>query len=335
MAPLGWGIVGCGDITNKAVAPAINAHPQSTLVAFCSTSKERAADFAARHGAKRAYDDLARFLADPEIQAVYVASPVYRHLPETVAAAKAGKHVLCEKPMALDSAECLQMIEACRQQGVSLAVAYYRRYYPKNRKIKELLDQGALGKVVLARAALTGNYDPDPTDPKYWRIDPAKSGGGPIADVGSHRLDLLWFWLGHPVAVAARTETLVHSYPADDSDVLLIKMESGVQVTASFHWNIGVGYDSIELFGTDGALLSTPTDGPRLVYKTRQREEEFDLPHAENRHYPLIADFTERILAGQPPAYPGEEGAITTQVIAATFEASKSGRWVSLAATAR
>ena len=125
---------------------------------------------------------------------------------------------------------------------------------------------------------LTGNYDPTPDDPKIWRVDPAKSAGGPIADVGSHRLDLLCYWFGEPAAVAARNETLVHSYPADDSDVLLIKMESGVQVTASFHWSIGVGYDTIEIFGTEGAIFSTPTDGPQLTLKTAAGTEEFIAP---------------------------------------------------------
>ena len=257
MARVGWGIIGCGDIANKAVAPAVNDDPNSTLVGFASSSQERAEDFTARHGARRAYSDIDAFLADPDIDVVYAASRVYEHLPQTSAAAAAGKHVLCEKPMALTGVECAEMIGACDEAGVNLAIAYYRRYYPKNIKIKELLDSGAIGTPVLVRMVLTGNYDPTPDDPKYWRIDPAKSAGGPIADVGSHRLDLLCHWFGEPVAVAARNETLVHSYSADDSDVLLIKMASGVQVTASFHWSIGVGHDTIEMYGTEGALFST------------------------------------------------------------------------------
>ena len=330
MSRVGWGIIGCGDIANKAVAPAVIDDPNSTLVAFASSSQARAEDFTARHGAQRAYSDIEAFLADPAIDVVYAASRVYEHLPQTVAAAAAGKHVLCEKPMALTGAECSEMIGACDEAGVNLAVAYYRRYYPKNVKIKELLDQGAIGTPVLVRMALTGNYDPTPDDPKFWRIDPAKSAGGPIADVGSHRLDLLCHWFGDPVAVAARNETLVHSYPADDSDMLLIKMASGVQVTASFHWNIGVGHDTLEMFGTEGALFCTPTDGPNLVLKTASGTEEFDLPNAENRHSPLIEDFSARVLAGDPPLYTGEDGAKTTRIIESSFAASRSENWVTI-----
>ncbi len=330
MAPVGWGIIGCGDIANKAVAPAINDDPNSTLVAFASSSQERAEDFTTRHGAQRAYSDIDAFLADPDIDVVYAASRVYEHLPQTIAAAAVGKHVLCEKPMALSDAECQEMIDACHDRGVNLAVAYYRRYYPKNRKIKELLEQGAIGTPVLVRMVLTGNYDPTPDDPKFWRVDPAKSAGGPIADVGSHRLDLLCYWFGEPVAVAACNETLVHSYPADDSDVLLIKMASGVQVTASFHWSIGVGHDTIEMFGTEGAMFSAPTDGAHLTLKTSAGTEEFNLPHAENRHLPLIEDFSKRVLAGEPPLYSGEDGAKTTRIMESSFAASRAGKWITI-----
>ena len=114
---IGWGIVGCGDIANKAVAPAINAQPDSRLVAFFSNTPERAEEMRAAHGAARAYSDLGDILADDEIQAIYVSSPVHRHAPETIAAAEAGKHVLCEKPMALDVAEAERMIAACDAAG--------------------------------------------------------------------------------------------------------------------------------------------------------------------------------------------------------------------------
>ncbi|MCY4436150.1 MAG: Gfo/Idh/MocA family oxidoreductase [Chloroflexi bacterium] len=330
MARVGWGIIGCGDIANKAVAPAVNEDPNSSLVAFASSSQERAEDFSTRHGAQRAYSDIEAFLADPEIDVVYAASRVYEHLPQTIASAAVGKHVLCEKPMALTDAECREMISACQQAGVNLAIAYYRRYYPKNIKIKELLASGAIGTPVLVRMVLTGNYDPTPDDPKIWRVDPAKSAGGPIADVGSHRLDLLCHWFGDPVAVAARNETLVHSYPADDADVLLIKMASGVQVTASFHWSIGVGYDTIEIFGTEGALFSTPTDGANLVLKHAAGTEEFDLPNAENKHSPLVEDFSARVLAGEPPLYSGEDGAKATRIIETSFAASRAEKWVTI-----
>ena len=330
MAEVGWGIIGCGDIANKAVAPAVNEDPQSALVAFASSSQERAEDFTARHGARRAYSDIDAFLADPDIDVVYAASRVYEHLPQTVAAAAAGKHVLCEKPMALTGAECQAMVDACQGAGVNLAVAYYRRYYPKNIKIKELLDGGAIGAPVLVRMVLTGNYDPTPDDPKFWRVDPAKSAGGPIADVGSHRLDLLCHWFGEPASVAAKNETLVHSYAADDSDMLLIKMASGVQVTASFHWSIGVGHDTFEIYGTEGALFSTPTDGPHLTLKTAAGTEEFNLPHADNRHLPLVADFSARVLAGEPPLYTGEDGAKTTRIIERSFAASRAGKWIAI-----
>src|SRR5262245_27962558 len=145
MPLLGWGVLGCGDITDNRGAPAILAQEESRLVAFCSRGLGRAQEFAERHrderlGQTRAYDTLAAMLADEDVTAVYVATEHNRHCEETIRAAEAGKHVLCEKPMAMSVEECRRMIAACAANGVALAVAYYRRWYPKVRKMKESLE---------------------------------------------------------------------------------------------------------------------------------------------------------------------------------------------------
>ena len=142
---LGWGVLGCGDITDKRGAPAIVAQADSRLVTFHSRTAALAEDFARRHGAPRWTTDRAELLADPEVTAVYVATEHHRHCEDVLAAAEAGKHVLCEKPMANSVAECRRMIDACRASGVALQVAYYRRYYPRMVRMRELLQAGAIG----------------------------------------------------------------------------------------------------------------------------------------------------------------------------------------------
>src|SRR5438067_598079 len=164
MAELGWGVLGCGDITDKRGAPAINAQEESRLVAFCSRGLARAQEFARRHAdprvdETRAYDTLEAMLADEAVTAVYVATEHNRHCEETVRAAEAGKHVLCEKPMAMNVAECRRMVAACAANGVALAIAYYRRWYPKVRKMKELLEAGAIGEPVQAKVCLLRSGD--------------------------------------------------------------------------------------------------------------------------------------------------------------------------------
>ncbi|MCS6860997.1 MAG: Gfo/Idh/MocA family oxidoreductase [Abditibacteriales bacterium] len=321
---LHWAILSCGDIVNKRVAPALAAQPQSRLVGFYSTSRERARGFAERFGAEKFTDRLEECLSW-DVQAVYVASPVHRHCAETVAAAEAGKHVLCEKPMALNVVECKRMIAACKANGVHLAIAYYRRWYPKARKMKALLDAGAIGQVIRGHILLTGYYDPQPDDPKHWRVIPEQGGGGAMMDVGSHRLDVMCYLLGKPQSVCGFASRLKMSYEVPDTETFLIQFENGAHVTCSTNWNLRTGRDDFEIYGTEGALIASPFDGDTLTLLRGREREEFHLPKAENTHYPLIDSFTQRLLAGKPPEFTGEDGLLTAQIISGGYESARTG----------
>src|SRR5581483_282794 len=157
----------------------------------------------------------------------YVATEHDRHAAQVVAAAEAGKHVLCEKPMALTAAECRRMIEACRAAGVFLSVAYYRRYYPKVRRMKALLDDGLIGDPVHASICLGGRLEPERVRPNDWRLRKERAGGGALADTGSHRLDLLCYLLGEPERVAGLAERAELPIDAPDVESLLIRMRGG------------------------------------------------------------------------------------------------------------
>ena len=193
---VGWGIVGCSDIVRRRAADAILMQPDSRIAAFYSHSAELADEHAARYGGQ-GYTSLNELLADDGVTIVYVASPVERHAAETIAAAQSGKHVLVEKPMALTADECDAMIAAANANGVTCAVAYYARWLPKVRHMKQLLDEQALGTVVRAHVAQLSEFNPVADDPKIWRVQ-GRAGGGALADVGSHRLDLLHYLLCPP-----------------------------------------------------------------------------------------------------------------------------------------
>ena len=340
--PLRWGIAGCSDITSKRVAPAIRDHPLAALTAFYSTDAERGRRFAEEFGAQCAHTDLAAFVSDPDIDAVYVASPVDRHLPETLAAAGAGKHVLCEKPMALDAAEGARMVAECRAAGVQFAVAYYRRYLPQIRRIKQWIDEAAIGQVILARVTMTSWIDLQATDTKYWRTVKARSGGGPLMDLGSHYLDLLCYFLGRPSAVSAMTDTLARTWDVEDSASLLVRFPDPTGTGGSCHavltgnWNVHTDrrHDDIEIeiHGTAGSIVAGPLADGRLLLKTDRREERLALTPPDNVHMPLVDDATRRLLAGQPLTYPGEIGLLATQVISGAYESSRDGRTVALTA---
>ena len=287
---LRWAIIGCGDITNKRVAPAMVEDPGSDLVAFFSRTSARAEELVAKFGARKAYSDLDALLADDEIEAVYIASPQQRHCAETVAAARAGKHVLCEKPMAVTLEECRRMVAACAESGVALAIAYYRRWYPKARRLKALIAAGAIGQPVSARVFIAGRYDPAPDDWKHWRVE-AAAGGGAMMDVGSHRLDIICYLLGEPKRVSGLSGHLAMQYEFPDTESVLCEMANGAHVLAQAAWNLPQGADEMEIHGTEGALIATPFDRqPAITLRDHNGEQTIPVdPPATNMHLPLVA----------------------------------------------
>jgi predicted dehydrogenase len=324
---LGWGVLGCGDITDKRGAPAIAAQAQSRLVSFQSRTAGRAEDFARRHGAPRWTADRAELLADPEVTAVYVATEHHRHCEDVVAAAEAGKHVLCEKPMANTLPDCRRMIDACRQADVALQVAYYRRYYPKLVRMKELLDSGAIGEPVTAHIHLAGRLSRDSITPANWRLRADLSGGGNLVDTGSHRLDLLCWLLGEPEQVAAFVECREMPIEAPDMETLLIRMVSGVHAVTRHGFRTG-SRDELEITGTAGTLSATPVDGPQLALRAGSREENWELPRHENVHFPLFDDFARRVSRGEAPLYTGEDGMQASRIIEAAYESARTRKIV-------
>src|SRR5262249_17721133 len=154
--------------------------------------------FARAHGARRHHADWRDVLRDPEVDAVYVATPVRLHAEQTIAAAEAGKHVLCEKPMALDPAPCARMIAAARARGGRLAVASYRHLYPMVARLRALLASGTIGYPVLADVQCFEPFDARPDQPRSWLLKKEDSGGGPMMDFGCHRIEILIDLLGPP-----------------------------------------------------------------------------------------------------------------------------------------
>ena len=324
--PLRWGIVGCGAITENRVAPAINAHPQSKLVAFCSGARGRAEDYARRHGAERGTDDLAAFVRS-DLDCVYVASKVCQHAEQTLAALEAGKHVLCEKPMAMNAAECRRMIEAAAAAGRKLGVAYYRRFYPVWVRAKELAASGALGEIAAVRIAHGSFWDLRSDDPRPWRVVRKLSGGGPLADVGSHRLDLLVDLLGLPKTVSALADCRRHDWDVEDAAALLMGMDGGAFATAQVLGDMRPPCDEFDIYGTEGSV-SAPGLRVRIQIQADGKTWREDRPPHDNVHYPLIHDFVQAALADQAPRCDGEEGAKTTRIMDAAYASARDGKAV-------
>ncbi len=306
---LRWGIIGAGDIVRRRVAPAINDLPSCELTAIARANADKAEEFAREFGAKRWYADWRELIKDDEVDAVYVATPVYLHAPQTIAAAEAGKHVLCEKPMAMNTAECDEMIAACEANGVKLGIAYYRRFYPVLARVRELLASGEIGRPAVAQINSFEYVDIEPDDPRHWFLEKAKNGGGPMMDFGCHRLEVLTNLFGSVHRVSSLTANVQwKDREVEDTAVATIKFESGPVATVTVTHGAFEPQDTLDIFGTAGSIhIPMLNRGDvRIVTKGGERCESH--PNGANTDEPLISDFTNAVLNDKKPSVGGDTG---------------------------
>jgi 1,5-anhydro-D-fructose reductase (1,5-anhydro-D-mannitol-forming) len=318
---IGWGIIGCGDVTEKKSGPGFQKARSSRLVAVMRRNAERAQDYAKRHGVPRWYDDAQALIQDPEVDAVYVATPPSSHREYTVLAARAGKPVYVEKPMAMSFAECEEMIAACRKAGVPLFVAFYRRALEKFLKVKQLLLDGAIGEPRLVRLT----FCQQPTAEEVagdlpWRVMPQISGGGRVVDLGSHMLDLLDDLLG-PIASARGSAGNQGGYfEAEDTVTASFTFESGVQGVGSWCFVGPEWTDLTEIVGTKGRVGYSTFDAKPVRLTTGDETQEFAIPFPPHVQQPLIQMVVDTLNGEGACPSTGESGARTSRVIDAILE---------------
>jgi len=303
-----WLVVGIGDITTKRVLPAIVAEPRSRLAGIVTRTPAKAE----RYGVP-GWTSLEEGLARSDADAVYVATPVFLHAPQTIACLRSGRHVLCEKPMALDYAEACSMQAAAEESGRLLGIAYYRRMYPKVQRARELIEAGIIGRVVFAEA--TSHDWLDAGGARSWLTDPKLAGGGPLYDIATHRIDLMNYLFGKPVKAAGHLSTLVHPIEVEDNASVLIEYENGVRGMVDVRWHSRVPRDEFRIRGTDGEIDLTPLNGPLLIHPGGREQI---LAH-QNLHYPCVENFVAAVLDGAPLRSTGESalatGWVTEQVM--------------------
>jgi predicted dehydrogenase len=310
-----WGIIGVGNVTERKSGPGFQQAERSELVAVMRRDGELAADYARRNNVPRWYDDADELINDPEVDAVYVATPPDSHREYVVRVAQAGKPVYVEKPMARTALECEDMISACDEAGVNLFVAYYRRAMPRFVTVKELLDSGRIGQL---RTVSVRNERPAPVgaaDDEGWRVDPEISGGGHFVDLGSHILDLL-DWLVGPVTHAAGIATNRGGrYRAEDLVTGVFSFRSGVAGVGVWNYDSFQNKDQVEIIGTAGALrFSCFADEP-LRLLTADGVEPIEAPYPETVQLPLIQTVVNALTGhGESPS-DGHSAVRTARVI--------------------
>jgi 1,5-anhydro-D-fructose reductase (1,5-anhydro-D-mannitol-forming) len=318
-----WGIIGCGDVTEVKSGPGFRNAAGSALVAVMRRNGALAEDYARRHGVARWYNDADALIADPEVDAVYVATPPDTHAHYALAAAAAGKPALVEKPMARHTAECDRMIAAFDQASLPLFVSYYRRRMPYFLKVEELLKAGAIGR-------LTGvNYrlvEPHHKKGPLWRIDAALAGGGHFLDVGSHALDLLDYLLGPLEDVTGMAANVASPYDVEDSVALSFRAAGGA--VGSMTWNFagGASDDTMRLTGTEGEL-SFPMFSPKaLRLRNGAGEQEIENHYPKTVAQPFIQSVVDDLLGRGTSPSTGVSARRTSRVMDGVLDAYYGGR---------
>lgn len=305
---IGWGLIGCGDISRKRVAPALRDTAGCELVAVSRGRAELAADFAREFGARRWYSNWRELLTDAAVDAVYIATPVDLHAEQAIAAAEAGRHILCEKPMALTTAQCDRMIDACQANGVKLGIAYYRHFYPVIRRMKELIASGEIGTPVLTQINAFEMFNPPPGAERHWLLEPERSGGGPMMDFGCHRIEVLLNLLGPLVEVWSQHTTAALTRQVEDTSLAGFRTAAGAIASLTVTHAAWEPQDTLVLFGRLGSLHVAALNLGQLIVRTAGGERVESHPPHPNIHQPLIEDFVVALGENRPPQVDGHLG---------------------------
>ena len=294
-----WGFIGCGDVSEKKSGPAFNKVEGSKVVAVMSRNAERARSYAQRHNVSRWYTDPQELVDDPEVNAVYIATPPSSHATFAIMAMKAGKPVYIETPMAASYEDCTRINRISEETGVPCFVAYYRRYLPYFQKVKQLVKEGAIGKVINVQirfAQPPGALDNSKTD-QPWRLNATIAGGGYFYDLAPHQIDILQDMFGCILEAEGVSSNRGGLYSAEDSVSACFKFQNGLPGSGSwcFVAHESAKEDRIEIIGDKGMICFSVFSFAPIALHTARGREEFTFENPENIQYPLIKAVVEHL----------------------------------------
>ena len=328
---LGWGLIGASTIARQYMIPAINAQADSRVVAVMSRSAERARRYADENGIARSYDAIEALLDDPDVDVIYISTTNERHKAETLAAARAGKHVLCEKPLALTLDDALEMTAACREAGVVMGTNHHLRNAITHRTLRRLINEGAIGQPLAARVFHAVYLPPHL---QTWRIKAPETGAGVILDITVHDTDTLRFVLDDEVETVTAISARQGLAEGDLEDAVMGVMQFRSGILAQFHdaftiKHTGTGF---QVHGAEGSLLAEDvmTQRPigRIYLRRQDQVEEVDLGPPEDLYTRAVGLFNGAARGDAQPAATGEDGVRSLAVGLAVLESAQSGQRV-------
>lgn len=348
MKKIKWGVIGCGGIADRKTIPGMMLANNVELVSVMDANIKIAEAVKEKYNAKYAFDNFEDILAQDEIEAVYIASPVFFHKEQAIKAAKAKKHILLEKPMALTVEDATEIKEACIANGVKLGVGFLMRFHGYHQKIKEIIADGKIGDIVSMRGQFTCWY---PDIEGAWRQKKALSGGGALVDMGIHVIDLLQYISGlKATEVAAFAQTQTFNYEVDDSTGLIMKMDNGSVAYVDSNFNIpdAASVAKLEIYGTKGSIVASGTlaqaevgevkvliSDDSLEYDANQNRTEIVPLSLEgtplgNMYTKEVEQFGDAIINNTEPPVDADSAILDQKIVEAAYKSSETKMFVQI-----
>lgn len=345
MKKVKWGVIGCGGIADRRTLPGMMNADNAELVAVMDVNPDFAEKCKEKYGAKYSFTDEAKLLALEEIEAVYIATPVFCHKKQAFAAAEAGKHIFLEKPVGLNVAEAREISDFCDKKGVKLGVGFVMRFHSFHRQMKEIIASGKLGEIVSARAQFTCWY---PEMPGVWRQDKAKSGGGALMDMGVHCVDLIRFITGLEITeVSGMVGNQVFVYGVEDAGAMLMRLSNGATAYVDANFNIpdDAAVCKLELYGTKGSFFCEGTiaqdEAGTAILRASDDSAGYDASQSRssaetvsltggggNLYTREIEAFSNAVLGKCDVPVPALDAILSQQAVEAAYRSSASGQVV-------
>ena len=325
---LRWGVIGIGDFLTGTIAPAMAAEPACRLFAAVSRDQERVSDFGRAFGVDHTYTDYDEMLANPDVDAVYIATPNSMHAAQVIAAARAGKHVFCEKPMANNVPDAVAAVAACDRAGVRLGIDFHNRYLPWIQDASRIVAAGTIGSVRIVELDVGSG----PRRYDNWRADPGIAGLGSVHNVGVHAFDFLRAILGsEPVEVSAMFDVEPGTGSVEMLAMLLMRFDDGALVYCNCNETVPHPRNEITIYGTKGRIVGTRFTRSRFdgdLTVTVGHEETVTHYPAPQAHRGCLAAFTQAVLESREPDPSGLDGLRSVQLCDAIARSARERRSV-------
>ena len=321
MKKVTFGIIGCGDVTEVKSGPAFQKLPSTELKWVMRRDEEKLRDYATRHNVEHYSTDYKDLLVDSEVDAIYIATPPHMHKFYTLEAARHKKDVYVEKPMALTVDDCLEMIDVCREEGVKLFVAYYRRAHDKFKKVKALIESGEIGEI------RSFSYDfvspvPEHNPDRPWLYKKEIAGAGKLYDVGSHMIDLILYLFGEVKYATGISANQSKELEVEDNTSGIITFKNGVQGTVQLTFNAMDNEDRMTVVGSKGKISFGIMNNEPVELVREGKKEMLEFDALEHVQMPMIELVSRTILGDEIMDTTGTYGLKTQEVI----EAFRDGR---------